>query len=286
MKKKKIARTKRHWWSMRDRSRRYWIVGGIGAFVVLTFATLAGPYSTSLGSPGLRSLFFSTPPPPPSPLPPPSNPSKEYIYAGGRLLATEEPNPLAPPANLVAATFSQTRVDISWEATPNAHHYQVERASLVGDSNFTIIDSNVTGTTFSDSTVMSGNAYLYRVRAADAVGNVSAVSNKDLATAITFEDDPLQLQGPVRAQHVLQLRNAVNAVRTTANISSYTWTNAINPAQPGTVTIKAVDVEELRTALDQALTVLGLPTGSYTDSSLTGQSIKKVHIAEIRDRVK
>jgi hypothetical protein len=286
MRKKNTASIKRRWWSMRGKKRRYTVIVSICAIAALGLAAVAGPYSTSTGSRRLRSLFFSVPP---SPLPSPGNPSKEYIYAGGRLIATEEPNPpnpLVPPANVVAATFSQAQIDVSWNAAPNAHHYVVERASLIGDANFTAINSNVTGTTLNDTTVTSGNAYLYRVRAADAVGNVSSPSNKDLATAITFEDDPLQLHGFVRAPHILQLRGAINAIREVANIPDFTWTQTINPAQPGTVTIKAIDVEELRTALDQALIVLELPAGGYTNSSLAEQLIQKIHITELRDRVK
>ena len=284
MRKKNTASTKQRWWSMRGMKRRYIVIASICAIAALAFGAVAGPYSNSPGSRRLRSLFFSAPPPLPSP-----TPSKEYIYAGGRLIATEEPNPpnpLVPPASLVAATFSQTRIDVSWQTAPNAHHYVVERAGIIGDANFTPINSNVTGTTFQDSTVMNGNAYLYRVRSADAVGNVSPPSNKDLATAITFEDDPLQLQGLVRAQHIVQLRDAINAVREVANIGDATWTQAINPAQPGTVTVKAIDVEELRTALDAALVVLTMPSGGYTDSSLANKFIQKVHITELRDRVK
>lgn len=268
---------------MREKRRRYAVIGTICGIALLACAAIAGPYPTSLGSRRLQSLFFSVPPPP---IPSAGNPSKEYIYAGGRLVATEEPNPLIPPASVVADTFSQTRIDISWQAAPNAHHYWVERASLVGDANFALINANVTGTTFEDSTVMSGSAYLYRVRSADAVGNVSSPSDKDLATAITFEDDPLQTQGLVRAQHIVQLRDAINAIREVANIGDATWTQAINPAQSGIVIIHATDVEELRTALDQALIVLNLPSGGYTDPSLTGQFIQKIHLAELRGRVK
>jgi hypothetical protein len=39
-------------------------------------------------------------------LPPPSQPSKEYIYAGGRLVATEEPSSTPTPAPTNAASFS------------------------------------------------------------------------------------------------------------------------------------------------------------------------------------
>jgi hypothetical protein len=215
-------------------------------------------------------------------LPSPGSPSKEYIYAGGRLIATEEPNPLVAPTSVVADTFSGTQVDISWSAAPNAHHYQVERANNLGGS-FTIVNSNVSTTSYSDSTVSAVNAYLYRVRSADAGGNLSAPSGIDVATAISFTDNPLTVGTTlIKAQHVTELRQAVNAVRATANLSVVTWTDTTLT----NVTVKAVHVQELRTNLDEGLTALGLPVNSYTDSSLSGVAIKKVHIDEIRQRVK
>jgi hypothetical protein len=223
-------------------------------------------------------LFFSPPPPP---LPSPNSPSKEYIYAGGRLIATEEPNPLAAPTNLVADTFSSSRIDLTWTAAPNAHHYQVERAPNLGGT-FALLDSNVTTTSFTDNSVTSVNAYLYRVRAADAVGNLSAPGSIDVATAITFTDNPLTAGATViKAQHITELRQAVDAVRAAANLAATTWTDS----SLTNVQVKAVHVQELRTNLDQALTALGLPTSSYTDSSLAGVLIKKVHVDELRQRV-
>jgi hypothetical protein len=198
------------------------------------------------------------------------------------LIATEEPNPLVAPANLVADTFSSARIDLTWTAAPNAHHYQVERAANLGGS-FTVINSNVPTTTFSDTTVTGVNAYLYRVRSADAVGNLSSPGSIDVATAITFTDNPL-IAGTttIKAQHLTELRQAVNAVRAAANLSAATWTDATLTNVP----IKAIHIQELRTNLDQALTAFSLPAGSYTDPSLAGILIKQVHIDELRQRVK
>ena len=281
MRKKITAPLPRRAWSSLVKNRRSKMIACMCVIVVLAFAAVAGPWSTSLGVRRMRNLFYSPPP-----LPSPANPSKEYVYAGGRLIATEEPNPLIAPLNLLASTVSSAQINISWNAAPNAHHYVVERASQLGS--FTTINSNVTATSFSDNTVTNLNAYLYRVKSADAAGNVSPSSNIDVATAITFDDDPFASAPTltlVKAQHVLQLRQAVNAVRhTTPTLGDYSWTQA-----SGTLAgapIKAVDVEELRTALDQALVVLGLPPGGYTDSSLTGLPISKLYITELRARVK
>ncbi|HEV8429279.1 MAG TPA: fibronectin type III domain-containing protein [Pyrinomonadaceae bacterium] len=280
MSKKKTMRKhqERRWRSDLAKNRTLVVAGSSFLIVILGVAAVGGPWRASLSKTRVGSLFFSPPPPP---LPSPNSPSKEYIYAGGRLIATEEPNPLAAPTNLVADTFSSSRIDLTWTAAPNAHHYQVERAPNLGGT-FALLDSNVTTTSFTDNSVTSVNAYLYRVRAADAVGNLSAPGSIDVATAITFTDNPLTAGATViKAQHITELRQAVDAVRAAANLAATTWTDS----SLTNVQVKAVHVQELRTNLDQALTALGLPTSSYTDSSLAGVLIKKVHVDELRQRV-
>lgn len=281
MKKIKTSRLQRRQWPMLRNRRTYALAGGVCAVLLIAIGTIAGPWSP-LPNSTMKTAFFS-----PQPLPSPGNPSKEYIYAGGKLVATEEPNLLMAPTSVVANTFSSTQINISWTAPGTApHHYVVERATQLG--NFTTLNSNVTGTTYNDTTVANLTAYLYRVRSADAAGNVSSVSNIDLATAITFEDDPFPApptQTPVRAQHILQLRQAVNAVRhLTPALQDYSWTQ--NPLTAGSTLIKAADIHDLRIALDEALLIIGLPPGGYTDSDVTGKFYQKVYITELRNRVK
>lgn len=280
MSKKNTKRSQGRWRGTVGKKRAYVLVGSVGLIAVLGLATVAGPWRTSLSRTRVGSLFFSPPPP----LPPPNSPSKEYIYAGGRLIATEEPNPMVAPTNLIADTFSGSQIDLTWTAAPGAHHYQVERAPNLGGT-FTVLNSNVATTSYTDSTVTSVNAYLYRVRTADAIGNLSSPSGIDVATAITFTDNPLTAGTTlIKAQHVTELRQAVNAVRAAANLTAATWTDPTLTA--GTTTIMAVHVTELRSNLDAALTALGISTSAYTDPSLTGILIKKVHVDEVRQRVK
>lgn len=280
MRKKKTTRPKQRRRFNRRQTRKFTVVGSICLIAVLGLATAAGPWRSSFSKTRVGALFFS--PPPPAPIPSPNSPSKEYIYAGGRLVATEEPNPLLAPANLVADTFSSARIDLTWTAAPGAHHYQVERAPNLGGT-YSVVNSNVTTTSYSDTTVTSVNAYLYRVRSADANGNLSAPGSIDVATAITFTDNPL-IAGTttIKAQHVTELRQAVNAVRAAANLSAATWTDA----SLTNVAIKAVHIQELRTNLDLALSTLGYTPAPYTDTSLAGILIKKVHVDELRQRVK
>lgn len=262
-------------------NRRHAFSLAVSLIIIFAVAGVAGSWGfySSRKIPARRLLSS-----PPASFPAPDNPSKEYIYVGGRLIATEEPAlTLMAPANLVANSISDIRIDISWAGTPNAHHYQIERATNLNVP-FTLLASNVTGTTFSDTSVSSVNAYLYRVMAADAAGNLSAASNVDMGTAIKFDDDPLLPLSEVRAQHILQLRQAVNAVRFAANLPAASWFQ--KDIQQRNTIVMAVDIQELRTALDEALQRLGLPSGGYQDSALGGVLIQKAHIQQLRDRVK
>ena len=227
MSKKKTARSRGRWPFNPGKNRKWTLIGSVCLIVALGVVTIAGPWGTAPGLRRVRALFISPPPP----IPPPNSPSKEYIYAGGRLIATEEPNPLVAPTSLVADTFSGTQINLTWAAAPNAHHYQVERAPNLGGT-FTVVNSNVATTSYTDNTVTAVNAYLYRVRSADSVGNLSAPGNLDVATAITFTDIPLTVNTTlIKAQHVTELRQAVNAVRATANLTAATWTVADAPGR-------------------------------------------------------
>jgi hypothetical protein len=230
-----------------------------------------------------RSL---TPVPQPSPT---LQLSKEYIYAGGRLIATEEPistggsDSGTAPTNLAATATSGTSVSVTWTAPAGSiSSYQVERSQSINGP-FTALTPNPTTTNFTDSTASAGVAYLYRVRAAFTGGGYSNYSNKDLATTIIFTDDPLTANvTTIQAVHFYELRQAVNAVRTTAGLGASTWTDG---ALSG-VLFQAAHIQELRTSLDQGLSALSLTTSTYTDTSVSGIIIKKDHVEELRTRVK
>jgi hypothetical protein len=263
---------------MRLTRQKNFSTAAIAVILALCMGTVVGFWKTPLGSRALRT-FIASPAAPT--IPPPNNPSKEYIYAGGKLIATEEPQLLAAPLNLTANSLSGSQIEVSWAASPGADHYQVERAPNTAAA-YTVVGPSVTGTSFSDTSVAAIATYLYRVRAVDASGNSSSASSVDIATAITFTDDPLTSSTLVKAQHLTELRQAVNAVRAAAGLGAAGWTDSA----PAGMLIKATHIQELRTNLDQALSTLGVPVNQYTDSSLSGLGIKKVHIEEIRQRVK
>jgi RHS repeat-associated protein len=92
-----------------------------------------------------------------------------------------------------------------------------------------------------------------------------------------FNDNPLQLGvTTVQAQHIAELRTAINAVRSHYNLSPYSWQSSATTNDY----INPNPILQMRTALDQAL-----GAGSYAAGLAQGQPVKAVHIQELRDRI-
>jgi YD repeat-containing protein len=206
------------------------------------------------------------------------------------------------PSGLIATAISTAQIRLSWTASTDdlgVDHYEVIRSSNNGS--YTLIASPTT-VEFIDNIVTPDTTYLYRVRAVDADGNVSAYSNIDLATTVIFIDDPIvsSSENPstptvVKAEHFTQLLTAVNAVRAAAGLAAFTWSttdglgNPILPPAQGNL-VRAQHILDLRTNLNQGLSALGFSPPSYTDPTLTtgagGTLIKKDHIQQLRQGVK
>jgi hypothetical protein len=191
-------------------------------------------------------------------------------------------SPLPAPTALAAMSASTTTASVTWLPSAGATSYELQRGTTA--SNFATISSNATSP-FNDAGLTPGTTYLYRVRASDAT-RVSVFSNLDLATTITFTDDPLVAGSTaVKAVHLTQLRQAVDAVRAAAGLAGGTYTDTISA---GATRIKAIHISEIRSQLDAALIALGLAAPTYTDSTLTAgvTIIKKVHVQDPRDGTK
>jgi hypothetical protein len=102
----------------------------------------------------------------------------------------------------------------------------------------------------------------------------------------TFTDDTL-IAGvtTAKAQHILELRQAVDALRAVAGLAPAAWTDPT--LTPLSAIIKVIHIQELRALLDDALTRLGYATQPYTDPGLSGGFvIKGIYIDELRQRIK
>lgn len=101
-----------------------------------------------------------------------------------------------------------------------------------------------------------------------------------------FADDTVVVSvTKVSRAHIIELRQAVDALRVVAGLTPAPW---IDPALVPTIDIiKAIHIQELRTYLDDAASRLGYSTSPYTDPTLsTGFMIKRVHIEELRQRIR
>jgi hypothetical protein len=228
--------------------------------------------------------------------------SKEYVYAGGRLVATEEPTPAAtptpagpPPANLVAtAEFSSAgvaNVHLTWDAPASGlsvASYVVEcKRAGTGFQQIAAVQGPTR--TYDDTAVTLGAAYIYRVRAVFTNAGGSDYSNQDLATTVAFTDS--QLQGvTIKAVHLTELRRAVNAVRALApdlGVASWTYPDPVSGPPQQRRAVHVEDVTDLRARLDEAMGLLGLTTGYPASPPLaSGAVINAQHFEQIRARVK
>jgi hypothetical protein len=189
----------------------------------------------------------------------------------------------SPPANFTATATSATSISLSWTASVGATPTtQYEIARSTGGSAFATIHTTAT-TSFPDA-VSAGNVYVYKVRAIDTGGN-SIYSTPDVATTFVFADDPLLPVTQIKAVHVMQLRQAVNALRTAAGLSAATFAD---PVLSSTTSIRAVHFQELRTALNQARTPLGVGSVAFTDAALVpaATKVRAVHLTELRNGLK
>ncbi|HEY0156309.1 MAG TPA: M57 family metalloprotease [Thermoanaerobaculia bacterium] len=143
--------------------------------------------------------------------------------------------------------------------------------------------ATVSTTSYTDTGRAPNTTYLYRVQAVGASGTTpSAFSNVDHATTVAFTDASIVPGMTIRAVHLTELRTAVNAVRASVGLAPAAWTDA-NPAG---VRVKAVHIRELRNALSPALTELGR-TATFTDPGLdAGDVVKAIHFQEIRNLVR
>lgn len=265
---------------------------------------------------GLAPLAVATAP---QATPTPLTLAKEYVYAGGRLVATEEPQPAAtptptpapaglPPTALVAKasfpTVDTARVELTWSAPasgPEPTGYVVERASVkVSEGAMTgyaqvgqpVTAAATPAAPYLDPEAVPGAVYLYRVKAAYG-GGFSGHSNPDVATTFRYTgDDPLvgASQGgaasPVRAANLTELRAVIEAVRALAGLGAGVWKDDPAPLLRGRVL--AAHFAELRTNLNPALAALGM--GELPEPAAAGvadrQPVRAAHVQDVRDKIR
>ncbi len=105
--------------------------------------------------------------------------------ASSETLALADTTAPSAPANLTAAALSTAQISLTWSASSDAvgvAGYRVERCQGAGCTDFAQI-ATPSATSLTDAGLTAATTYTYRVRAADAAGNVSGYST--VATATT-----------------------------------------------------------------------------------------------------
>ena len=96
-----------------------------------------------------------------------------------------------------------------------------------------------------------------------------------------FTDDPLTAGVPVRAIHIQELRDRINALRVaTPPLTAFSFTDPV--LTPGSTVVQAVHLLELRTALNDVFGLRASSPPAYTPLA-AGTTIQAVHIQEIRN---
>jgi hypothetical protein len=105
------------------------------------------------------------------------------------------------------------------------------------------------------------------------------------APVVTFTDDPLTAGvSGIRTQHVTELRDYIDGLRTRAGLAAYPWTDPVL-ASGGSV-IRAQHILDLRAGLSPVYAAAGRSTPAYTDPALgAGTLMKAAHIGDIRAAV-
>jgi hypothetical protein len=102
-----------------------------------------------------------------------------------------------------------------------------------------------------------------------------------------FTDSPLTPGvTTIRAVHLTELRNRIDAQRQRCHLSGFSWTDS--PAMSGMTLIRAVHIREMRTALNDAYNACRVyPLPTYTDDPIIPNStvVKASHITELRNAV-
>lgn len=116
-------------------------------------------------------------------------------------------------------------------------------------------------------------------------GSVYSKANVFAYLPTVFTDDTLSIGiTTAKALHIIELRQAVDAMRAVAGLGPAPWTD---PTLVAGNFIRAIHIQELRTYLNGAASSLGYSTSAYTDPSLSaGFLIKGVHIEELRQRIR
>ena len=142
-------------------------------------------------------------------------------------------------------------------------------------------------------TAQAGSGAIFKAwSGACSDASVTCVVSMTAARSVTatfskvFTDSTLTAGGSVvAAAHVLDLRSAIDALRTQYRLASYAWSNAL---AGGSTLVRAIDLAEVRAALEATYVAAGVAPPTYSDPTIAaGETvIKASHVTEARNAVR
>lgn len=188
----------------------------------------------------------------------------------------------APAGTLPAVTAEviggQTR--LRWIPSADAASYVVYQRTLFATGWTVVRNAFVPETTV---IMPSEKTWMFAVAPRYFDSTVGPKGPPDIATGVSFTDNPVVPGTPIRVSHVLQLRTAVNAVRTFAGLSAFSFTDATLTSG---ASIRAVYLTELRDALTAARNAIGMPIAFSPEPPAVGGVVKATHVEELRAGVR
>ncbi|MBK9926920.1 MAG: alpha-amylase [Anaerolineales bacterium] len=129
-----------------------------------------------------------------------------------------------PPTNLHVTNEGSETVSLAWDAVAGASKYTLYRSPVSGGG-WVAIASDLTGTSYTDTSVVNGKNYYYVVTASDSIGNESGYSN-EVSALPHINIGWANLQWPPTLTHTISPTNR------TANVYGQVWIDGITN-QPG-----------------------------------------------------
>jgi serine protease len=201
--------------------------------------------------------------------------------------ATDQEQPalnLAAPAN-TSATASGSTVTITWTPSAGAASYDLERKVSSAVWAFVKNVSGGASSSTTDTPAAPSGVVLYRVRARSGSSQSSA-SNNDVAFVGTFSDDGAPGLVLLRAEHVTEMRRAVNGLRDIAGLGPQYSAAEVDPNLLRLQPIDEAHFVTLMANLNAARTATGLNPVSFSIVPTQNGPIKPSQLNELRQGVK
>lgn len=197
---------------------------------------------------------------------------------------------LTAPTSTAALAAGST-VTITWTPSSGATSYDLYRK--ISAAGWALV-KNVSGGSSSSTTDVppssSNGVVLYHVTARGSGGSYSPPSNFDVAYVGSFTDDPVATTAPltsVKAEHITEVRNAVNGLRDLAGQSAVYSASEVDPNNLRSQVIDDAHFATLLTNLNNARGAFALSSVSFrTPAPAGGVTIARTHIEDLRLAVK